>query len=345
MAMLCDYRNDPNGVEEIVISASQFRQLYTFEQGMEAIKNAKIFDNKPIGLEFFEKRDLGIFINDFIKAYKSEVEKDDNIATFLAGVVMGKGSDFAIDKVQSDFIDVALPSNFANELFKKMSAYPNWEENTSQKTIVRKVLIHVDDKDCIDKIKNMMSTKDKKEQGTLAYAVFSNKNIDNEYRNKLFEQTMQNSTHLVSYFFNPTEEMRAYLQTMVSDIFSGKRDHWQSLKELSAINKTCPDLFENENIINTIKTMPEKELCNAVSMFEHFRIGAFHQKFDKDFAKELLDMVKETGYYQKLNDVLYEPTLKEHCMLEEIKNLQSRYDSVIEKESKEIESKNNDLSL
>jgi hypothetical protein len=307
----------------------RLRMKFTFEEGIDKINS---FDLKTGGRD-----DLAELINDFVTGYKKEVEQDNALAEALVKVVNEHCRDeFYTGYIHNSRISYEpMASNVANLMIDEVSKNKNWPDSMDYRMLNKRLFASIDGKEQIDVVKAYVDAAPSPNSRYLSYAAFSNVNFGDEYRNKLFAQTMENVPYIGAYFTNATPEMEAFCSERLAKILSGERDHDMIGTELSYIQKDCPNVITAENIKEILSGMNDKEICNAIDIMATHTVWV---NIDKEILAELISAAEKTEMYQNATDPLNDtPTEEEQDLLDDVKSFQRRLSYINEKEERDLQ--------
>ena len=305
----------------------RLRMKFTFEEGIDKINS---FDLKTGGRD-----DLAELINDFITGYKNEVEQDNALAEALVKVVNEHCRDeFYTGYIHNSRISYEpMAANVANLMIDEVSKNKEWPDSMDYRMLNKRLFASIDGKEQIDMVKAYVDAAPSPNSRYLSYAAFSNVNFGDEYRNKLFAQTMENVPYIGAYFTNATPEMEAFCNERLAKILSGEIDHNNIGTELSYIQKDCSNIITAENIKEILSGMSDKEICNAIDIMATHTVWV---NIDKEILAELISAAEKTEMYQNATDPLNDaPTEEEQDLLDDVKSFQRRLSYINEKEERD----------
>ena len=312
----------------------RLRMKFTFEEGVDKINS---FDLKAGGRD-----DLAELINDFITGYKSEVEQDNALAEALVKVVNEHCRDeFYTGYIHNSRISYEpMAANVANLMIDEVSKNKEWPDSMDYRMLNKRLFASIDGKEQIDMVKAYVDAAPSPNSRYLSYAAFSNVNFGDEYRNKLFAQTMENVPYIGAYFTNATPEMEAFCNERLAEILSGETDHLSGEIdrhyigiELSYIQKDCPNVMTAENIKEILSGMNDKEICNAIDIMAN---NPFSVNIDKEMMVELISAAEKTEMYQNATNPLNDaPTEEEQNLLDYVELFQEKLARINRKEARD----------
>jgi hypothetical protein len=175
-------------------------------------------------------------------------------------------------------------------------------------------------------------------------AFVSNPNLDESYRNKLFNDAMRINPGILLPIKNITNDIQNQLATRIVEFMTGERREYGDLHaysyntELNAIKESCPELFTQEGMKQVL------ENANEEDMLKIMQNGSFNYEAFKEpeIKKAIVDAIENTEYYKKISDPLYEPQEGQETMINNIKNRVEKLKGDLETKDESIKQQNID---
>ena len=288
-------------------------------------------------------------IAETINTYSDEIAKNDEVADRIMQVIVEKcnATHKSIDSLLLNTNSV--PSNLANKLW-------DYLDTSDYKLMPSKLFQYIDgDKQMMAAqkyIDNGIETAMSKTHRIFSYgaeerqrlAFVSNPNLDESYRNKLFNDAMRINPSILLPIKNITNDIQNQLATRIVEFMTGERREYGDLHaylyntELNAIKESCPQLFTREGMKQVL------ENANEEDMLKIMQNGSFNYEAFKEpeIKKAIVDAIENTEYYKKISDPLYEPQEGQETIINNIKNRVEKLKEDLETKDESIKQQNID---